>query len=288
MTREYNFDGLVGPTHNYAGLAYGNQASMLNRSAVSNPKAAALQGLNKMKFLYRLGVPQCLIPPQERPNIPGLRTYGFDGSDKDVLAQAYKDAPRLLAAQCSASSMWTANAATVSPSVDCADGRVHITPANLIFNGHRAIEAPRTSTILKKALSGRAFIHHNSLEATANFSDEGAANHLRLTPAHSIKGIEIFVYGRSGLEQEQSLRFPTRQALEASQANAGNHSLDTNFIIFARQHPAAIEAGVFHNDVISMSNENVLILHEQAFENQHSVIHKIRSNIKRLVIPLST
>ena len=28
MAYEVNFDGLVGPTHNYAGLSYGNVASL--------------------------------------------------------------------------------------------------------------------------------------------------------------------------------------------------------------------------------------------------------------------
>ena len=36
--REVNFDAIVGPTHHYAGLAYGNIASRTNKDAPSNPR----------------------------------------------------------------------------------------------------------------------------------------------------------------------------------------------------------------------------------------------------------
>jgi succinylarginine dihydrolase len=45
---EVNFDGIVGPTHNYAGLSYGNVASMKHKLSASNPRRAALEGLEKM------------------------------------------------------------------------------------------------------------------------------------------------------------------------------------------------------------------------------------------------
>ena len=47
--REINFDGLVGPSHNYAGLSPGNLASARNAGAISYPRAAALQGIEKMR-----------------------------------------------------------------------------------------------------------------------------------------------------------------------------------------------------------------------------------------------
>ena len=37
-----NFDGIPGPTHNYAGLAHGNLAATRNASLVANPREAAL------------------------------------------------------------------------------------------------------------------------------------------------------------------------------------------------------------------------------------------------------
>ena len=92
MTRpkayEVNFDGIVGPTHNYAGLSYGNIASQKHRHAVSNPKAAALQGLAKMKYLADLGVKQAVLPPPLRPHFPTLRRAGFEGSDADTAQSA--------------------------------------------------------------------------------------------------------------------------------------------------------------------------------------------------------
>ena len=47
-----NFDSIVGPTHNYSGLSLGNLASTTHGKMVSSPKKAALQGLEKMKFLH--------------------------------------------------------------------------------------------------------------------------------------------------------------------------------------------------------------------------------------------
>jgi len=128
--REVNFDGLVGLTHHYAGLSFGNEASTKHRFQVSNPKLAAKQGLAKMKALADAGFPQAVIPPQERPNLAALRQIGFTGSDQQVLEKAWRAAPHLLSAASSASSMWVANAATVCPSADALDGKVHLTVAN--------------------------------------------------------------------------------------------------------------------------------------------------------------
>src|SRR5688500_13214854 len=111
---EVNFDGLVGLTHNYGGLAVGNIAAAENALTDSNPREAALQGLAKMKYLADLGVRQGVLPPQERPTLGILRKLGFRGDDISVIGKAARAAPGLLRACCSASSMWVANAATVS------------------------------------------------------------------------------------------------------------------------------------------------------------------------------
>jgi hypothetical protein len=145
---ETNFDGLVGPTHNYAGLSEGNLASGLHAKRVSCPRAAALQGLAKMEAVAALGLPQGFLPPHERPAMWLLREAGFAGSDEAVLAAAARDNQLLLARCCSASAMWTANAATVTPSKDSGDGRVHMTVANLRTMPHRAIEDSLQSTAL--------------------------------------------------------------------------------------------------------------------------------------------
>ncbi|EPC1725463.1 N-succinylarginine dihydrolase, partial [Escherichia coli] len=93
---EVNFDGLVGLTHHYAGLSFGNEASTRHRFQVSNPRQAAKQGLLKMKALADAGFPQAVIPPHERPFIPVLRQLGFSGSDEQVLEKVARQAPHWL------------------------------------------------------------------------------------------------------------------------------------------------------------------------------------------------
>ncbi len=276
---EANFDGLVGPTHNYAGLSFGNVASTGNQSAVSSPKLAALQGLKKMKALHDMGLVQGVFAPQERPDIDTLRRLGFTGSDAQVLAKVKKESPRLLAACCSASSMWTANAATVSPSANTADKKVHFTPANLNSKFHRSIEHETTGRILKAMFpEGRHFNHHESLPAVSHFGDEGAANHTRFCSAPGKRGVEFFVYGcRAFGDGVSPKRFPARQTLEASQAIARIHQLDHQHVVFSQQNPDVIDQGVFHNDVIAVGNQNVLFCHEEAFLNQHQVYEVLKS-----------
>jgi succinylarginine dihydrolase len=268
MTREMNFDGLVGPTHNYAGLSHGNIASGSNKGRVANPRAAALQGLAKIRHMLSLGVPQGVLPPQSRPDIPGLRALGFVGTDAQVLENAFAHSPALVANYSSASSMWTANAATVTPSADSADGRVHFTPANLRAMPHRALEDVQTHRALSMIFnSDNYFAVHAPLAQTPLLGDEGAANHNRLCASHGTSGLELFVYGRDALGGSPELKFPARQTLQASEAVARRHGLDAANAVFHPQSPVAINAGAFHNDVVCVSNETVLFFHEDAFEN---------------------
>ncbi|PJG58460.1 N-succinylarginine dihydrolase [Aeromonas cavernicola] len=276
---EVNFDGLVGPTHNYAGLSYGNVASQSNAHAISNPQEAAKQGLLKMKALTELGMTQGVLAPQERPDLATLRRLGFTGSDGRVLEQAAKQAPAVLAACYSASSMWTANAATVSPSADTQDGRIHFTPANLTNKFHRSLEPDMTGRILRAVFNNeRYFSHHRHLPDNDHFGDEGAANHTRLCRAYGEAGVELFVYGRSAFDHARPApqRYPARQTLEASQAIARLHGLDDENVVFIQQNPAVIDQGVFHNDVIAVGNQNVLLFHQQAFLNTAEVLADIR------------
>src|SRR5262249_2313694 len=147
--REFNFDGLVGPTHNYAGLSRGNLASARHAGRVANPRAAALEGLAKMRLLMDLGVGQAVLPPAPRPDVFALRRLGFTGSDADVVAAAARGDGHLLRLTSSASSMWTANAATVTPSCDAEDGRLHLVVANLSAMFHRSLEARTTFATLQ-------------------------------------------------------------------------------------------------------------------------------------------
>ncbi|NIR27803.1 MAG: N-succinylarginine dihydrolase [Gammaproteobacteria bacterium] len=282
---EVNFDGLVGPTHNYAGLAFGNVASLSHRTLVSNPREAALQGLAKMRFLSDLGLPQGILPPHERPAVAALRGLGFEGTDEAVLASAQRRAPELLAACASASSMWTANAATVAPSADSADARVHFTPANLVSKLHRSIEPPTTARILEAVFPDPArFTHHPALRASADLGDEGAANHTRLCPEYGRAGLHLFVYGESSLEPDapRPTRFPARQTRAASETVARLHQLSPEHVMFVQQSPQAIDAGVFHNDVISVGNRDVFLYHEQAFVEGEKAIEALAERYRRL------
>ncbi|RZJ18880.1 MAG: N-succinylarginine dihydrolase [Brevundimonas sp.] len=267
---EANADGLIGPTHSYAGLSPGNLASSLNKGEASNPRAAVLQGLDKMKRLADLGLPQFVLPPHERPNIPFLRSLGFTGSDKAVLERAWRDAPAFAAAACSASPMWAANAATVTPSADAADGRVHFTPANLVTNLHRSLEHQQTKRALDALFPDPArFAVHDALPSVAHLADEGAANHVRLCAEHGDPGMNLFIYGRGAFEHWTGA-FPARQTLEASQAIARRHGVDRWF--FQPQSIDAINGGVFHNDVVCVGAKTCLFYHDMSFDDPDTVI----------------
>ncbi|MCM5703305.1 N-succinylarginine dihydrolase [Larsenimonas salina] len=285
MTLETNFDGLVGPTHHYGALAAGNRASQRHGHRPSNPKAAALQGIAKMRALLDLGYSQGVIPPQERPHLPTLRRLGFTGDDRAILARVAKEAPALLSQVSSSASMWVANAATVSPSADTCDGRVHFTPANLNASLHRSLEHPTTARALSAIFKDPThFAHHPALPDVATFGDEGAANHTRLCADYDQPGIGFFVYGREALSPNapRPRRYPARQTLEASQAVARQHGLSAGRVVFAQQTPDAIDAGVFHNDVIAVGNQRVLFYHQRAFLESDRVLSALDSALERL------
>ncbi len=291
VAREFNFDGLVGPTHNYAGLSFGNVASTRHLNALSNPREAALQGLAKAKALADLGFAQAILPPQRRPYLPLLRAAGFTGDDRALLAAAAKSEPQLLAAAYSASAMWTANAATVSPSADCADGRVHFSVANLNNKLHRSIEHAATAHTLRLIFRDPGhFAVHDALPATPAFGDEGAANHTRFAAGHGERGVELFVFGRSEFDAAAPAprRYPARQTLEASRAVARRHGLDPSRVVFAPQNPEVIDQGVFHNDVIAVGSGNVLFYHQDAFADENRVLGELREALARCGARLAT
>ncbi|WP_120076734.1 N-succinylarginine dihydrolase [Aurantiacibacter odishensis] len=245
---EINFDGIVGPSHNYAGLSLGNLAATKNAGATSYPRAAALQGVAKMRGNMAMGLAQGFLLPLPRPDTDWLDDLAAD-PDTD---------PALVAGAWSASSMWTANAATVSPAPDTADGKCHLTVANLVTMPHRSHEWPDTLAQLQLAFAdGDHFAVHSPVPPC--FGDEGAANHMRFAGNHGEPGLEVFVYGRPGG------RFPARQHEEASRIVARKHGLDPARVLFVEQSPEAIEAGAFHNDVVAVANEGVLFTHELAF-----------------------
>ena len=256
--REINFDGIVGPSHNYAGLSLGNLAATKNAGETAYPRDAALQGVAKMRSNMALGLAQGFFVPLPRPDTGWLDELAADDSTD----------PALVAGAWSASSMWTANAATVSPAPDTADGRCHLTVANLVTMPHRAHEWPDTLRQLRLAFADeRHFAVHGPVPPS--FGDEGAANHMRMGPAHGEPACEIFVYGRPGG------RFPARQHEQASRIVARRHGLDPDRCLFVEQAAEAIEAGAFHNDVVAVANENVLFCHEQAFADRQGTYDAI-------------
>ena len=276
-TVEMNFDGLIGSTHNYAGLSQGNLASTNNTKLVSQPRQAAKEGLAKMMRLHQLGLKQGILIPQERPHIPTLRELGFCGTDQAIIEKVAKTAPNLLATCYSASSMWAANAATVSPSSDSEDGRVHFTPANLKSMFHRSIEHRMTSEILKAIFTNdKYFRHHNALLGGVHFGDEGAANHSRLCNEYGEQGVQLFVYGKHDFgDSRSSTNFPARQSLEASSAIARKHNLTAGKVVMGCQSAEVINTGGFHNDVVSVSNKNVLFMHERAFADKSRLFKEV-------------
>jgi succinylarginine dihydrolase len=231
-----------------------------------------------MRVLAGMGVGQAIIPPLDRPRLDLLRWAGFIGTDQQMIDAALRHSPSLLSAAFSASGMWTANAAMFAPSCDSGDGCVHITPANLISNLHRSLEADDTADLLKKIFPDFAlFKHHPPLPRTVAFSDEGAANHIRLVGPAGGLGVHLFVYGREYFGSNPLTRYPQRQTLEACQAIARLHQLPEEAVVFARQSPAAIDAGVFHNDVISTGHGALFLYHAEAFADGRSVVDRLKS-----------
>lgn len=284
MNWEANCDGLVGPTHSYVGLSPGNLASQKNAGEVSNPRGAALEGLAKMRRVADLGIPQFVLPPHERPAVSLLKSLGFSGSEPAVIEAAWKDAPAMAAAACSASPMWAANAATVTPSADTADGRVHFTPANLLTNLHRSLEGPQTTRALRRLFPDETrFAVHEPLPAQPHFADEGAANHVRLCAEHGAPGVNLFVWGREAWAHWEG-RFPARQTREAFEAIQRRHGAER--AVFPRQGRAAIEVGAFHNDVVCVGTRECLFFHERAFEDRASVERDVRAAAGGLFEPV--
>jgi succinylarginine dihydrolase len=260
---ETNFDGIVGPTHNYAGLSLGNLAATASAGATSHPRAAALQGLAKMRAGLALGLVQGILLPHPRPDRRWLADLGTDPAR----------AGRLWAAASSASAMWAANAATVSPAPDTADGRCHLSVANLNTMPHRSHEWPETLKQLRLAFGHPAFSVHGPVPPP--FGDEGAANHMRLCERHGGPGVEVFVYGEAGGP------YPARQHRVASEAVARRHGVDA---LFVQQSAEAIAAGAFHNDVVAVANERVLFAHEQAFADKERFYAALRGRLPSVEI----
>jgi succinylarginine dihydrolase len=278
---EVNFDGIVGPTHNFAGLSHGNVASQANDSTASSPRDAALEGLEKMRTVRDLGIVQAILPPHQRPSLRALHRLGFFGPPEVALATVAEKEPRLLRLVSSASSMWAANAATVAPCADTTDGRLHVVPANLRHMFHRSLEARTTHEIMRAIFrDGSRFVVHPPLPGGEHFADEGAANHTRLVSTDG-KALHLFAWGRVafGPNATSPARYPARQTREASEAVARLLHLPEDAVLFARQSPNGIDAGAFHTDVVAVGNEHFFMAHEHAFEDGPAVRAAIEARV---------
>ncbi len=279
---EVNFDTLPGPTHFYGGLSFGNVPSMENVGSYSNPKMAALQSLEKMKLLDRLGVKQAILPPHERPYLPLLEKLGYTGSPEAILKGVEKFDPWLLEQLGSSASMWAANSATISPSVDSIENRMQITPANLASNLHRFIEAEFYSRLFKVIFPNPIFFsHHDPLPPIRPFFDEGAANQMRFCKSHEGPGIECFIFGSRQGQTFPPLpsKFPARQSLEACSSIIRLHKLFNGHFLSLLQNPEAIDQGSFHNDLVATSNQNLLLIHEKALFDQDANLDYLKKMV---------
>jgi succinylarginine dihydrolase len=279
---ELSLSTLPAPTHHFAGLAFGNLASEIHAGKISSPKKAALQSLERIFYLYSRGFPQIIIPPQKRPDFKFIKEQGLDLKNiKNLLAD--KNSRKRLSIASSSSSMWQANAATISSSLESSDKKVHFTPANLKSNLHRALELEESTAILKKVFNDSSyFTCHEAIDFEFYGGDEGAANHTRISESHSSPGLDFFVYGYSQPNKAKTGSRPRRQSLESQKQIIINHKLNPERIIFAKQNPEAIEAGVFHNDVISTGNENFFLYHELAFEDTEKTLDEINEKYLKL------
>lgn len=283
MLREINVDAVVGPTHHFGGLGVGNLASQQHAQRISYPRAAALEGLKKAALVASLGIPQFLFFPPVRPQLEWLHELGFPLESSAQLAAARQAVPTAFSAAFSSAFMWAANSATVSPACDTGDHCLHFTPANLISSWHRGIEAAERSADLKELCAALSQCHiHRPLPPIIPLRDEGAANHMRLCDGTGYHGLHVFVYGEDESGGGQTPRFLPRQTRAACEAIARRHRLDPARTFYLQQHPAAISAGVFHNDVIATSHYDILLHHELAYLDAELELQRLEARFLQI------
>lgn len=286
---EFNIDGLIGPTHHFGGLGIGNIASESNQSRVSYPRRAALEGLSKMRLLYEMGIPQFFLPPPRRPHSDWFKKVGFDFNTPEDRVCCFEFFPAVFSSAFSSSFMWMANAASVSVGVDCLDGMNRFIVANLAASLHREQECNERYEQLSDMFSHtRSTEVVRGLPAVTPLRDEGAANVMRLWNTQNDQGIYVFVYGEaerdtigandSASPSPRSSIHPSRQSRLASRLVSHSLRIRDSKSLFVQQHPKAIDAGVFHNDVIATSHENFLLVHSLAFQNQSFELERIRAS----------
>jgi succinylarginine dihydrolase len=264
---EVNVDRIVAPTHHHGGLGVANRAAWRNRHLVSSPRAAALQGIRKMRLAADAGAVQLALPPTPRPDRAVLARMGVSSS-----RLADTDVRDLVAASSSSASMWVANSATFTSSIEAADGRPHLTPANLVSSFHRASEVRHTTRLLRRVFDPARFVHHPALPASMAVRDEGSANHFCLARGPSQRGVHLFVFGARVLgEPARAGGEHARQTHEASAAIARLHRLDPQRTVFGQESRQAIAAGAFHADLVMLACGEILFFHEDSLADNEAV-----------------
>jgi len=269
---EVQMDTLVGMTHHFGGHAKGNFASMHHKGQNSNPKQAALQGLEKMKWVLDQGVPQLVLPPQSRPHLPSLRTLGLNGSIQTQLQKLFEINPNTFAKLCSSAFIWTANAATVIPSCDTLDHKVHLYIANLNSHLHREIESQHRLKLFREIFPHPSVFSIHPPLPSSELRDEGAANHTRFEG-----GYHLFVYGDPTGSTPGFENIPRRQSLAAQKIIAHSAGLHHDKVLYLQQSDQALKAGVFHNDVAAVGFEHTYLCHEQAYHGGLNDLEKLQT-----------
>src|SRR5207244_10244265 len=90
------------------------------------------------------------------------------------------------------------------------------------------------------------------------------------------KAAHVYAWGRRAFgDASAPAKFPARQTFEASSALARLGGVDPARALFPQQHPAGIDAGAFHTDVLAVGNANVLLLHELAFAEPAQLLARL-------------
>ncbi|RAP29346.1 succinylarginine dihydrolase [Candidatus Marinamargulisbacteria bacterium SCGC AG-414-C22] len=277
MYQQCFFDAVIGPTYHFGGLSFGNTHSMSHQQQRSYPKKTALEGLHKMQRVSQLGFKQYVLPPQPRQFLSLLKAFGLVGDSTTEIQQFYHDYPKQFSAIFSASAAWVANAFIATPSCDTASQRVHITPANLVSNDHRKLELCYTTQQLQQLFLDSDFFKVNQA-VKQSCPDEGAANMIRLGTL--TQGFYLFVYNVSQQDPCHT-RFPGRQSKEALSFIVKKHGINADRVCYLQQSFRAVDAGVFHNDVIAFGDQDVLVVHEHAYEDQSRMLGMLQDYYNR-------
>ena len=242
MLKQVFIDCMPGPTNHFGGHAFGNMASMTAKGQHSNPKKAALEWIEKINKLKKIGAYQLILPPHRRP-----------------LAHYLKH-PQLN--ELSSGFIWMANAGHFIPNSDTSKRYHQFIPANMNATYHRKYEHMFNTYWIKQILKNIPHQLHGPLSS----DDEGAANTVRLW--NKDIGIHVAVYGH------KNTHFPSRQNEDSIKELQEKTNILTLFKL--QQKSIAIDHGVFHNDVICFGFKNTLFCHEHAFENQNEKLNNLK------------